>query len=231
MWCANCDTKITFWMALRQPHMSRRFKCPKYRTKDRVRAPHLTSLFVVFAIVAVALGIASGATIAFFGAVFAIPVCSLLVAFLVLQEAVWYKCVSRKGQLLRLDALGDKAGAKSGEQWGECGGKAKPAAEGVRGWLLVVCVFLTIYIPLGAVVVLLTALRPLRELAASGITHDVVVYLTISSVLASAVTAFSLYAGLQLWRRRAGAVRLARWFLAIYLLEAVAQDLYSAEGI
>jgi Protein of unknown function (DUF2569) len=84
-----------------------------------------------------------------------------------------------------------------------------PHFKGVRGWLLFFCLQLTVFNPLAAIPQILapftaeiTRTYPLRQLALQSI-----------ALLYIAFAAFSLYAGVRLWRIVPGAVKTANWFL------------------
>ena len=75
---------------------------------------------------------------------------------------------------------------------------------GVRGWLLFLCVSLTILSPLGSLILTPVGLLPGNK--------------TTIAILLILVNAFSIYAGVELWKRRPGAVAIAKAFLIVNVI-------------
>lgn len=95
--------------------------------------------------------------------------------------------------------------------------------QAVGGWLLFLCVVLTILNPL------VTVARFATELAQSAQLMDTVdglrtVFL-VDGVLSTFVLVFSVYAGTGLWSRRRGAVRVAKMYLGVQLMYALGAGL------
>ncbi|MBN2458705.1 DUF2569 family protein [Candidatus Woesearchaeota archaeon] len=85
---------------------------------------------------------------------------------------------------------------------------------GVKGWLLVLCIILTIIIPLLRSTTLASSLR--EEVGYPSFHNPQEKALVIlDSLLVVALIIFSLYAGLGLWLRRKGAVGIAKAFMLI----------------
>lgn len=87
--------------------------------------------------------------------------------------------------------------------------------RGVGGWLLFLCVSLTILAPLITLIVAATGFSDSLEL------YDqfpgLLVTVVIDSILSVGLMAFSIYAGIGLWSIRPGAVQTAKAFLWCYL--------------
>lgn len=89
---------------------------------------------------------------------------------------------------------------------------------GVKGWLLLFCVILTIISPVGGTIVIFTGMPVLLEFV--GRFPKVVEALICMGILSAGVMAFSIYAGIALWTIRRGAVKIAKIFLVVYLVYA-----------
>jgi len=87
----------------------------------------------------------------------------------------------------------------------------QPEYQGVGGWLLFFCISLTVLGPLLTVASLITGFgisaEAFREFP------GLLVMLIIDTVLSLGIAGFGLYAGLQLWRVRPGAVLTAKKYL------------------
>jgi hypothetical protein len=87
--------------------------------------------------------------------------------------------------------------------------------RGVKGWLLVLCVCLTILDPVAAIVnlfVVVTMTRPLFEKSPA-----LLRLITVSGACTIALVLFGVYAGLSMWKVVPNAVRIARrYFLAVF---------------
>jgi hypothetical protein len=84
---------------------------------------------------------------------------------------------------------------------------------GVRGWLVLLCLYLIIVMPLIAV------LGAIGLLQVGASTPDLRIVLFSEGALAIALAAFAAYAGWALYRMRAGAVKIAKaYFITILVL-------------
>jgi len=91
--------------------------------------------------------------------------------------------------------------------------------QGVKGWLLLLCLSFTILDPLAMIVSLFSvanASKPLFDQYPGLLT-----LITISGVCRLAVAVFSIYAGIALWRVVPGAVEIARKYLMAIVLYTV----------
>jgi hypothetical protein len=87
--------------------------------------------------------------------------------------------------------------------------------KGVRGWLLLFCIGLTV---LGPIVILGSVLAALGTPADGYRQFPRLLVVTLMGALLNLVfVAFSIYTGVCLWRIRPGAVRTAKTFLVCYL--------------
>jgi hypothetical protein len=101
MKCENCNTEITFLMALRQPTPFR-FKCSKCKARYRVSAPYMKAItigvIIVFATLTFGLWIGAKN----FGIVFAGPFAVLMVGIWLMLEIWTCKYISTQGTLTRI---------------------------------------------------------------------------------------------------------------------------------
>jgi hypothetical protein len=88
--------------------------------------------------------------------------------------------------------------------------------RGVGGWLLVLCVILTIISPLTSLFALGTGFA--ETAPAFAMFPGLRIIMVIDLVLSLGVVAFSIYAGIGLWTIRPGAVRTAKAYLITFLL-------------
>ena len=88
--------------------------------------------------------------------------------------------------------------------------------QGVRGWLLFFCVSLTVLGPLVTTVSVASSFGVSREYFAEY--PGLLAMIIIDSVLSLGVTGFGLFAGIQLWRIRPGAVLTAKRYLFCALM-------------
>jgi hypothetical protein len=86
-----------------------------------------------------------------------------------------------------------------------------PRVQGVRGWLLALCLYLTILIPLLAVLGLLGAWQ---AAARSATLQNALVY---EAVLEIALAGFALYAGIALFQQRPNAASIAKIYFITML--------------
>ena len=87
--------------------------------------------------------------------------------------------------------------------------------KGVAGWLLIFCLGLTV---LGPLVMLKTLAVGYREFAGYfGEFPGLFVVTVINTLLSLGIMAFSIYAGVGLWRIRPGAVKVAKKYLLYFL--------------
>lgn len=93
--------------------------------------------------------------------------------------------------------------------------QARVKYKGVRGWLLLLCLILTVFSPLGNVV--------LMAIGFNGVTSylkqfpGLLTPLVIDTMLRAGLIGFSIYAGMSLWRIRPNAVNIAKAFLCTFL--------------
>src|SRR5579871_2095316 len=87
---------------------------------------------------------------------------------------------------------------------------AGPELKGIRGWLLVLIAYLLLYEPLRAVPVLLA-------LWLSPVPAPLQNVLTIGAVIQTVIALFSLYTGINLLRRRPGALSFAKIYFVVML--------------
>ncbi len=93
------------------------------------------------------------------------------------------------------------------------------AYRGVGGWLLFLCLKLTVLLPLG----MLYALAILASTIASLPKDTVIISAVIANiVIGLGIVALSIYAGISLWSIRPGAVRLAKAYLIAHLMYTIA---------
>ena len=88
------------------------------------------------------------------------------------------------------------------------------APKGVGGWLLLLCVSLTIFTPLGLLSGASAAINLSDLVKNSYPTFSLIVLLSALPRLLLAI--FSVYAGISLWREKSKAVARSRWFLICY---------------
>jgi len=93
-----------------------------------------------------------------------------------------------------------------------------PPLIGVRGWLLLLCVILTVISPL---VVLAGSARPLHHVLVGGMTARQAVAILADVLARFAVAGYGVYAGYRLWAIRPGAVATAKLYFALKLCFAV----------
>lgn len=91
----------------------------------------------------------------------------------------------------------------------------EPQYQGVGGWLLFLCVSLTILAPLFTVIVFAAGYREASEYFDEFPGLQVIT--VIDLFLSLGLMAFSIYAGTGLWSIRPGAVRVAKQYLLCYL--------------
>jgi hypothetical protein len=102
--------------------------------------------------------------------------------------------------------------------------------KGVRGWLLLFCLGLTVFSPLITLVSL--ALGYNESSKYFGQFPGLLVVTVIDTFLSLGVMAFSVYAGIGLWRIRPGAVRMAKRYLLCFLgYQAIAAILPFMAGL
>jgi len=87
--------------------------------------------------------------------------------------------------------------------------------KGVRGWLLLFCVGLTILAPLLTVFSLISGLSESAEVFEQFPGLRIVYF--VDAVLSAGLMAFSMYAGISLWTIRPGAVKIAKTYLLCLL--------------
>lgn len=82
---------------------------------------------------------------------------------------------------------------------------------GIRGWLLLLCLLLTVLDPLVVLSSIFAQSQAAR--ATLDLRPEVLRYLIVQGVLAIAIAVFSMYAGLSLWKITGNAVKVARYYL------------------
>ncbi len=87
--------------------------------------------------------------------------------------------------------------------------------QGVGGWLLLFCLGLIVFFPLFTLNNLVSSHRTALSLASRY--PGLLVVTLVDGALSLAMVAFSIYAGVSLWRIRPGAVRTAEIYLLCYL--------------
>ena len=99
------------------------------------------------------------------------------------------------------------------------GGKARLADRrpdrGVGGWLLLLCLSLTVFSPLLTLGSLAVGFAESSKYFAQF--HGLLVINVVDTLLSVSLMAFSIYAGVRLWGIRPGAVRMAKIFLLCFL--------------
>lgn len=91
----------------------------------------------------------------------------------------------------------------------------EPQYRGVGGWLLFLCVSLTILAPLFTLIMIASGFGESSELFDEF--PGLLVTVVIDSILSVGLMAFSIYAGIGLWSIRPGAVQTAKAYLWCYL--------------
>jgi hypothetical protein len=97
--------------------------------------------------------------------------------------------------------------------------KRKPQ-KGIAGWLLLLCLVLTVLFPAGAISDLLTSYVQIK-LDSQELTKFRI-FEIIDSMLNIGITLFGIYAGISLWKLKSGAVGLAKKYLIIDLAYSLA---------
>ena len=90
-------------------------------------------------------------------------------------------------------------------------GQKDATLNGVRGWLLLLCLLLTVLDPLVVLSSIFAQSQAAR--ATLNLRPEMLRYLIVQGVLAIALAVFSMYAGLSLWKITYNAVRVARYYL------------------
>src|SRR5262245_42707181 len=92
---------------------------------------------------------------------------------------------------------------------------AEPEYKGVGGWLLLLCLVLTVFNPLFTMRLLAPEVR--ESLSYFVQFPGLLVITVIYTILSLGIVAFSIYAGVGLWSIRPGAVQMAKRFLLCLL--------------
>lgn len=122
----------------------------------------------------------------------------------------------RRGDLLQLfskSALLDCRKLYSSNQ------NTRPAVYGIRGWLLLFCVILTIVIPLFFLANVISVYYSANSL--TNRLQGMFTITVIQNILALGMTIFSIYAGISLWQIRLNAVRIAKRYLICCMLYSI----------
>jgi len=90
---------------------------------------------------------------------------------------------------------------------------------GVRGWLLLFCIALTILSPLVTLVTFLLSFQTAQDVAAYYPRFMTITIIDL--VLSVGLMIFSIYAGVLLWRVKPNAVRIAKRYLIIFIIYAI----------
>jgi hypothetical protein len=102
----------------------------------------------------------------------------------------------------------------------------KPPVTGVGGWLLFLCYALTVFSPLNWIRESVASYHVFKRVVPVyplfGPRYALITLITLLTLITGAVMLFGLYAGVQLWRERRGAVTLARRFLVLVPLVPLA---------
>jgi uncharacterized protein DUF2569 len=107
---------------------------------------------------------------------------------------------------------------------------AEPQYKGVGGWLLLLCLGLTVFTPLLTIGSLATAYRMSLEYFDQF--PGLLVITVIDTILSLGLIAFGFYAGIGLWSIRPGAVKMAKRFLLCTLgYQAIAAILQFMAGL
>jgi hypothetical protein len=95
----------------------------------------------------------------------------------------------------------------------------QPRYKGVGGWLLLFCLGLTIFAPLITLANLASAFNDASKVASRF--PGLMTVITIDALMATAIMAFSIYAGVSLWSIRPGAVKTAKTYLVVFFVYTV----------
>jgi hypothetical protein len=99
----------------------------------------------------------------------------------------------------------------------------EPRYKGVGGWLLLLCLGLTVFSPLITLVSLATSYSVSSQYFDRF--HGLLVITVVDTLLSAGLMVFSVYAGVGLWSIRPGAVRTAKryllWFLGYHAVAAI----------
>ena len=107
---------------------------------------------------------------------------------------------------------------------------AEPQYKGVGGWLLLLCLGLTVFTPLLTMGSLAMGVR--ESLSYFDQFPGILVMTVIDTILSLGLVAFSIYAGTGLWSIRPGAVQMAKRFLLCFLgYQAIAAILPFTAGL
>ena len=102
--------------------------------------------------------------------------------------------------------------------------KKKGELKGVRGWLLLLCLMLTILIPTSslysAISIIYFINSPLNKIILL-VSNNLLLYHMILLAIMAGMATLSFYSGIQLWEVKPGAVKLTKIFLLIYLFCSV----------
>lgn len=90
--------------------------------------------------------------------------------------------------------------------------------RGVRGWLLFFCLSLTVFSPLGTIVLVSLQIPDIVIQASQFSGLPKVIFLIITFSLPSGFSLFGIYAGIALWRVRHNAVKIAKTYLFTFFI-------------
>jgi hypothetical protein len=100
---------------------------------------------------------------------------------------------------------------------------AEPKYKGVGGWLLFFCLSLTVFSPLITIVAIIASYSEASQLL--DLFPGVMVITVIDTFLSLGVMAFSVYAGVGLWRVKPGAAQTAKRYLLCLLAYAAVETI------
>jgi hypothetical protein len=100
--------------------------------------------------------------------------------------------------------------------------EVQPKYKGVGGWLLLLCLSLTIFRPLFTLISLVSALNTASLLSTQF--PSFFTFVVIDTILSLGLMCFSIYAGVALWTVKSGAVKIAKTYLLVFLAYAVIEN-------
>ena len=100
--------------------------------------------------------------------------------------------------------------------------EVQPKYKGVGGWLLLLCLTLTIFRPLFTLIGLVSALNTASLLSTQF--PSFFTFVVIDTILSVGLMCFSIYAGVALWTVKSGAVKIAKTYLLVFIAYAVIEN-------
>jgi Protein of unknown function (DUF2569) len=95
----------------------------------------------------------------------------------------------------------------------------QPKYQGVGGWLMFLCIILTILSPLKSAHNLITGFQEILPLRNEF--PGLMLVAVVDTILGLGLVAFGFYAGMKLWQKMSGAVRAAKTYFLIFLAYSV----------